>query len=148
MKDYEEVDDAQLRALARELGARGAERLDVAKTAAAVVARLREEPRAGARRWTWIEPAWARVTAAAAALVLLIGAGFVARGVWWRPLSGVTALAEPSGADMSDLSVGQLEELLREVGQPDDRAAVSAQDASIDELSAPQLRALLEELKG
>lgn len=144
MTNPEELNDARLRELAQRLGARAAERVDVERTAAAVVARLRQEPHASRRPWLGIAPVWAR---AAAAIVVVIGAGLLARGVSHHP-PAPAALVEPSSADVSDLSADQLRDLLGRVGQPDDSATLSPPDAGLDELTGPQLRALLEALEG
>lgn len=144
MKNHEELNDARLRELAQRLGARGAERVDAERTAVAVVARLRQEPRASRRPWLWIAPAWAR---AAAAIVVVIGAGLLARSAWHHP-PAPAALVEPVSADVSDLSADQLRDLVARVGQPDDSSTLSSPDAGLDELTGPQLRALLEALEG
>src|SRR5256884_8922978 len=69
-----ELPDAKLQEIAQRLGARAAERLDVERTAEAVVARLRTEARAEGRGLGWIQPAWLRIAAGAPPLV---GAGGV-----------------------------------------------------------------------
>ena len=74
MNDHE-TQDERLHELARRLGVRAAERLDVERTAAAVVRRLREQP-AATPAW-WVRPAWLRL---AAAVVLLLGGAVVYRG--------------------------------------------------------------------
>src|SRR5207247_3705514 len=76
MNDDATLQDDKLQEVARRLGARAAERLDVEGTAQAVVARLRTEPRAEIRVLGWIRPAWLRI---AAMLVLVVGAGAVVR---------------------------------------------------------------------
>src|SRR2546425_5599361 len=72
MNDDATLHDAKLQEVAQRLGARAAERLDVERTAQAVVARLRTEPRAEIRVLGWIRPAWLRI---AAVLGLRVGAG-------------------------------------------------------------------------
>jgi uncharacterized protein YlxW (UPF0749 family) len=138
-------DDAKLQDVARLLGARAAERLDVERTAQAVVARLRTEPRAQLRVLGWIRPAWLRI---AAALVMVVGAGVVALNV--RTPSFTTSLpAVSTGGDLSELSGDELRAVLDELGQAGgEPQAVSAQDVGLEDLSAPQLRALLESLEG
>ncbi|MFC1640209.1 hypothetical protein ACFL3B_05540 [Gemmatimonadota bacterium] len=64
------VDDQQLEQLARRLGARAVERLDLDETANAVVARLQSET--GRTMW-WRRKPQLSVLAAAAVLVLAIG---------------------------------------------------------------------------
>ena len=53
MNDDATLHDAKLQEVARRLGAHAAERLDVERTAQAVVARLRTEPRAQVRVLGW-----------------------------------------------------------------------------------------------
>lgn len=139
--------DARLQDLARRLGAQAAERLDVERAAQAVVARLRAEPRTHGRRWAWMQPVWLRI---AAAVVLLVGVGVVVRAARGPVTSHGTALVEPAGAELSDLSTAQLEQVLDAVargGPAGYEEAPSPQDVSLDDLSAPQLRALLASLE-
>jgi len=141
MKDDATFHDARLQELAQRLGTRAAERLDVERTAQAVVARLQEEARAPARPSVWRQPAWLKI---AAALVVVAGAGVVARGVWpARP--GAAAPVET--VDLSDMSAPQLRELLRSVEQPGAPEPVSSQDVGLEDLSPAQLRALLASLE-
>jgi len=145
MNDDTRLHDDELREVAQRLGARAAERLDVERTAQAVVTRLRTEPRADVRVLGWIQPAWLRI---AALLVLAAGAGVIGRSLLPEP-PVATALAAPAGAELSELSADQLRQVLEAVGQPGgDHETVSSQDVSLDDLSAPQLRALLEALEG
>jgi hypothetical protein len=143
----DELHDTALRQLAERLGTRAAERLDVERAAEAVVTRLRQEPQGAGRVWAAFAARWLRI---AAALVLVVGAGLVARGAF-QP----TALPAPSLAvlgaspELNELSAPQLEELLRTVAEPNGaRDAVAAQDVGLEDLSAPQLRALLASLEG
>src|SRR5256884_9095202 len=108
MNDDATLHDDKLQEVARRLGARAAERLDVERTAQAVVARLRTEPRAEIRVLGWIRPAWLRI---AAVLVLVVGAGGVGRRLGHeRPTA--TALAPAAGAGVNDLSAGQPPQLV------------------------------------
>jgi len=141
MKDDATFHDAELQELAQRLGTRAAERLDVERTAQAVVARLREEAGAPARPSVWSQPAWLKI---AAALVVVVGAGVVARGVWPGP-PGVALPVET--VDLSDMSAPQLRELLRSVEQADAPEPVSSQDVGLEDLSPAQLRALLASLE-
>jgi len=145
MTDDATLQDAKLQEVARRLGAHAAARLDVERTAQAVVARLRTEPRAEIRVLGWIRPAWLRI---AAAMVMVVGAGVVGRSLSHpRPTTTVSVTA--AGAELSDLSTEQLRQLLEAVGQPGgERETVSSQDVSLDDLSALELRALLESLEG
>jgi methylaspartate ammonia-lyase len=145
MNDDATLDDGKLQEVARRLGARAADRLDVERTAQAVVTRLRTEPRADIRVLGSIRPAWLR---SAAALVMVVGAGVVALNMrvprFTTPVPSATASGE-----LSELSGDELRAVLEAVGQPGgEQQEVSPQDLSLEDLSAPQLRALLESLEG
>ena len=140
-----ELPDAKLQEIAQRLGARAAERLDVERTAEAVVARLRTEPRADVRVLGWIQPAWLRI---AAVLLLLIGASVVALNV--RGPQPTTLLPPASaGGELSELSGDELRIVLAALQEPGaERQGVSLQDVGLEDLSALELRALLESLEG
>ena len=145
MNDDAPLDDGKLQEVARRLGARAADRLDVGRTAQAVVTRLRTEPRADIRVLGRIRPAWLRI---AAALVLLVGAGVVALNVR-VPLFTTPVPAATASGELSELSGDELRAVLEAVGQAGgEQQEVSPQDLSLEDLSAPQLRALLESLEG
>ena len=145
MNDDATLHDDKLQEVARRLGARAAERIDVERTAQAVVARLRTEPRAEIRVLGWIRPAWLRI---AAVLVLVVGAGVVVRSLG-HDQPTTTASATAAGAELNDLSADELRRLLEAVGQPGgDLETVSSQDVSLEDLSALELRALLRSLEG
>lgn len=139
----DQLQDAKLRELAKRLGAAAAERLDVEATAQAVVERLRAEPRA--RRWTWMQPAWLRIAAAVA--FLLVGGGLLTRTLMRGPGTAGSVLL-PVGADLGDLSVDQLREILSILAQPLDSSRAVTPEAGLEDLSAPELRALLRSLEG
>ena len=138
----DELPDAKLQELAQRLGVRAAERLDVERTAQAVVTRLRETPRASVVTRLWMQPAWLKV---AATVVLLLGAGAVTRGLWRPPGS---AAAGEAAAALNELTTDQLQQLLEIVDQPTEAAPESPADASLEDLTAPQLRELLRSLEG
>jgi len=139
------VNEPELEQLAQRLGARAAERLDVERTAQAVVTRLREAPRVSVVTRLWMQPAWLKV---AATVVLLLGASAVTRGVWYRERLA-PAGGEAAAAGLNELSTDQLQRLLEIVDQATDEAApLSPADASLDDLTAPQLRELLRSLEG
>jgi hypothetical protein len=142
MNDDAPLHDAKLQELSQRLGARAAERLDVERTAQAVLARLRAEPRETGARWAWMQPAWLRI---AAAVVIVVGAGGIARSVFRDRTATAVAAA---GTELNDLSTEQLRAVLETVEQPATEETISAQDVSLDDLSAPQLRALLRSLEG
>jgi len=137
--------DAKLQEVAQRLGARAAERLDVERTAQAVVERLRTEPRAEVRVLGWIQPAWLRI---AAVLLLLIGASVVALNV--RGPQPTTPLPPASaGGELSELSGDELRIVLAALEEPGvERQGVSPQDVGLEDLSALELRALLQSLEG
>ena len=145
MNDDATLHDDKLREVARRLGARAADRLDVERTAQAVVERLRTEPRADVRVLGWIQPAWLRI---AAVLLLLVGAGVVALNV--RGPQPTTPLPPASaGGELSELSGDELRIVLAALEGPGaERQGVSPQDVALEDLSALELRALLESLEG
>jgi len=142
MKDDATFLDARLQELAQRLGTRAAERLDVERTAQAVVARLREERQAPRQVWARIPASWLRI---AAALVLVGGASIVARGIWPRA-SGVAPQVET--VDLRELSPTQLREVLNSLDQPGPQEPVPAQDVGLEDLTPQQLRTLLASLEG
>ncbi len=137
----DDLQDAELRAIAQGLGARAAERLDVEAAAQAVLERLRQTPRTV--HWTRRRPVWLSLAAAA---VLLLGTSAVLRNVRHhaRPVPGIGG---PAGVDLNDLSPDQLREVLSTFDQSWDDAASSA-DTEWEDLSAPELRSLLRSLEG
>ena len=145
MNDDATLHDDKLQEVARRLGARAAEQLDVERTAEAVVARLRTEPRAEVRVLGRIQPAWLRI---AAVLLLLIGASVVALNV--RGPQPTTLLPPASaGGELSELSGDELRIVLAALQEPGaERQGVSLQDVGLEDLSALELRALLESLEG
>jgi hypothetical protein len=142
MNDDGTLHDGKLEDLARRLGAVAAERIDVERTAAAVVTRLREERQAPRRPWARLPASWLRI---AAALVLVGGASIVARGFWPRA-SGVAPQVET--IDLGELSPAQLREVLQSLDQPGAQEPVPAQDLGLDDLTPQQLRTLLASLEG
>ncbi len=137
--------DARLRELAQRLGARAAERLDVDRTAQAVVTRLREQPRVTAPAIVWMRPAWLKL---AAAVVLLLGTGLVTRGVVRDRRPAATSVV-PVGEDLSDLTADQLREAIGSLDQPlTDESGDLDSGGGLENLSADELRALLRALEG
>ena len=139
----EELQDARLRELARLLGSGAAERLDVERTAQAVVTRLRERPRVTLTGWVWMQPAWLKI---AAALVLVLGAGFVTR-VLLRERLPAAAVVLPLGEDLTDLTADQLRETVGALEQTFADESPGALDAGLESLNTIELRALLRTLE-
>lgn len=138
------MNEERLHDLARRLGAREAERLDVDATARAVLERLNRAGSATDRRWSG--STWLRV---AAALVLLVG-GVVLTREWLGPDPAGQVAAIPTGADLGALSSDQLEDLLDSLDRTLDLSA-PAPDSSgtaLDDLTADELRAMLRALEG
>jgi hypothetical protein len=132
----------RLENLARQLGARAAERLDVEATARKVVERLREQP---AERRVWIHKTWLRI---AAAVVLLVGGVVVASRLTpgRRPGVSPTHLAHLVADDLDDLSTDQLRNVLTTLDDiVSGDSVVSDSTADLHELDTQQLRTILRE---
>lgn len=136
------MNDRELEQLAKGLGDRAAERLDVERTATAVLERLRREP--VARGWSWVQPTWLRI---AAAVVVLLGAGWVAHRWVERPEPRAVLVASV-GEDLSDLSVEELRELLTTLDQTLDVTGSGPADAGLEGLDERELRTLMGSLEG
>lgn len=132
-------DDRRLNELAQRLGARAAERLDVEKTAEAVLARLREP----VERPSWIPPAVLRI---AAMLVVLVGGVFVLKN--GRDVSGhAGAAAHLVADDLSDLSNEELQSVLAGFDEMLD-STLAPTSTDLNELDAQQLQTVLRSLEG
>jgi hypothetical protein len=134
------LQDTRLRVLAQLLGAEAAERLDVERTAQAVVRRLRDQPRAVRIR---LLPAWLPV---AATIAVVLGGG----GLVWRSLrpNGSAPVLAPAGLDLNNLSADELREVLNAVDQPLDVAPAGSAETGLDDLTPRELRRLLRALEG
>lgn len=139
-------DEAKLEAMAQRLGAQAAERLNVERTAAAVIERLRAEPASDAR-WNWMQPTWLRV---AAALVILVGGGLIARQLLVQPgtSGGGHEIAHFVRDDLTDLSADQLREVLSTLDETLDLGGNRTPEVDLEDLDAQQLRAVLRSLEG
>ena len=139
-------DEAKLEAMAQRLGAQAAERLNVERTAAAVVERLRAEPASDAR-WSWMQPSWLRI---AAALVILVGGGLIARQLLLQPSTsgGGHEIAHFVREDLTDLSADQLREVLSTLDETLDLRGTRTPEVDLEDLDAQQLRAVLRSLEG
>ena len=132
----DEVQDAELRAIAQGLGARAAEGLDVDATTRAVLERLRAAPPRS--RWSWRRPVWLPL---AAALVVLLGTSLVLRGGRRHPTPAADVLTA-AGVDLNQLSPDQLRDILSTLDRPVDGETAGA-ETDWDDLTAPELRSLL-----
>ena len=132
--------DGKLQELAGKLGEDAAARLDVEATAQAVLRRLRE--RLTVLTPMWARPAWLRI---AAALVVLLGGGLLARGgVGYGPVpAGDHYIAE----DLTDLTAADLRQLLASLDET--LAGPNAgSEAGLEDLNEQQLREVLRALEG
>jgi len=133
--------EERLEQLAKQLGARAAEGLNVAATAQHVVQRLREQP---VRRTVWYHLTWVRI---AAAVVVLAGGAFVLRQMW--PTETAGHVAHFVADDLSDLSADELRAVLASFDEiVTDSLAVPESSSDLRELDAQQLRAVLRSLEG
>jgi hypothetical protein len=147
MHDADGVHDEALRQVARRLGAAAADRLDVERTAQAVVARLRAGDAPARSPIRWMQPAWLRV---AAGVVLIIGAGLlVYRRLHLPPETGVVpqvAVAPPG--EFLDFTSGQLQDVLNGLDSTVEMTpTVHAGEAGVEDLSEPQLQSLLKAME-
>jgi hypothetical protein len=143
MHDADGVHDEALRQVARRLGAEAADRLDVERTAQAVVARLRAGDVPERPPIRWMQPAWMR---AAAGVVLIIGAGLlVYRRLHLPPeTSDVPPVAVATAGEFENFTSGQLRNVLNGLDSTVEMTpTVHAGEAGVEDLSEPQLQSLL-----
>ena len=137
----DQLHDADLRRLAQTLGASAADRLDVERTASAVLQRLREKSGAESTPNWWERSRW---LLAAAAVALLVGGGLLL-----RHRSGPAHAAHYVADDLRDLSTDELRTVLGTLDQtlalP---ASVEPADDDLNGLTTEQLERLLESLEG
>lgn len=138
------TDEAKLEAMAQRVGARAADRLNVERTAAVVLERLRAEP-VQTSRWSWTQPPWLRI---AAALVVLVGAGVLGRRLLVGPGAGDHAVAHFVADDLNELSTDELQQVLSTMDETLDLGGTTLPDADLEDLDAQQLRAVLRTLEG
>lgn len=137
------MNEDRLNQVARQLGARAAERLDVAETARKVVTRLREEP-AQPAGVVWIHQTWVRI---AATVVVLIGGG-VALGVFPPGFRPSTHAAHLVADDLNDLSTDELQDMLSSFDEIVTDSVAVPESSDLRELDARDLRAVLRDLEG
>ena len=137
------MNEERMEQLAKRLGARAAERLDVGKTARQVVERLREQ---SAPRSAWIQPAWLRI---AAALVIVVGGAVLYRFTpGHRPVVSQHA-AHFVADDLSGLSADDLRDVLSSFDEILSTDSAPASDSTDwRELDSQQLREVLRALEG
>jgi hypothetical protein len=135
--------DARIERLAKRLGQRTADRLDVDATARRVVERLREQP---IRRQAWIQQTWLRI--AAALVIVLGGTALVVRQSLVTSDAGHTAHFVAD--DLNDLSTDELRDVLTTLDEliSSDSVAVPEGSTDLHELDAQQLREILRSLEG
>lgn len=149
MRDHDDVHDEELRHTAQRLGAAAADRLDVERTAQAVLARLRAGDARAGGAMRWIRPAWLR---AAAVVVVIIGAGVLYRTVMVRPDSrGAVAVDSgtlPANPEFADVTPSQLQDVLNGLDETVEMTpTVHAGEAGVEDLSEPQLQSLLKAME-
>jgi hypothetical protein len=138
----EPIQDAALRDHAQRLGRAAAERFDVERAAEGVLHRLRRERIVGrATGVRWLRSAWLR---AAAAIVLVFGAGLIVRGVVHERESQTYLVVD----DLGDLSAGQLREVLGTLDQTLQTPVPEAAPEDLNDLTTEQLEAVLRSLEG
>jgi predicted NBD/HSP70 family sugar kinase len=128
------IDERQLEELARRLGARAGEKLDVDRTAREVVARLEREP----ARVVW----WRRMPAlqaVAAAAVVVLAVGVLTMGGGGNGVVDERLL--PAPYTLQDLSVDELEEVFDSLIF--EAPAFEVASATLEELSVEELEELL-----
>jgi len=148
MHDADGVHDEALRQVARRLGAEAADRLDVERTAQAVVARLRAGDVPERPPIRWMQPAWMR---AAAGVVLIIGAGLLVYRRLHLPAesTGVdSTVVVASAGEFQDFTSGQLRHVLNGLDSTVEMTpTVHAGEAGVEDLSEPQLQSLLKAME-
>lgn len=144
MHDADGVHDEALRQVARRLGAEAADRLDVERTAQAVVARLRAGDVPQRPPIRWMQPAWMR---AAAVIVVMIGVGVIYRVL--HPVAQPQVTQPDSvNVELAALRPSQLQDVIASLDQPVELTpTVHAGDAGVEDLSEPQLQSLLKAME-
>ena len=149
MRDSDDVHDQELRQLAQRLGAAAADRLDVERTAQAVLARLRAGDAATRSPIQWMQPAWIR---AAAVVVVMLGAGLLLYYHIHHPTTASAGIDSTvtgtTAGELADFSPGQLQDVLAALNEPvETTPLVHAGDAGVEDLSESQLQSLLRSME-
>jgi hypothetical protein len=133
------MNEERLNELARTLGTRASERVDVESTARRVVERLREQP--AHQPPIWVRATWLRI---AASVVILVGGAITLRQVW--PGTGSDDhVTHFIADDLRDLSTDELRTLLTSFDEIIGESGVPDSTSDLQELDAQQLRELLRE---
>lgn len=145
MRDSGPVHDQDLRQVAQRLGAAAADRLDVERTAQAVLARLRAGDAPKRSPIHWMQPAWMR---AAAVVVVMLGAGLLIYYHILHPTAessvADTTITASAAGELADFSPGQLQDVLAALNEPvETTPVVHAGEAGVEDLSGPELQSLL-----
>jgi hypothetical protein len=148
MRDADGVHDEALRQVARRLGTEAADRLDVERTAQAVLARLRAGDVPERPPIRWMQPAWIR---AAAGVVLIIGVGLLVYRRLHLPAESTwvdSAVVVASAGELQEFTSGELQDVLNSLDQPVEMTpTVHAGEAGVEDLSEPQLQSLLKAME-
>ena len=139
------MNEGRLEQLAKQLGQKAADRLDVDATARKVVERLREQP---ARGTTWIHQSLLRI---AAALVIVVGGAVIASRLTPGRRPGVSSahIAHFVADDLNDFSTDELRDVLATFDELVSTDSITVPESSdLHELDAQQLRAMLRSLEG
>lgn len=148
MYDHDNLHDEDLRQAVRRLGHAAAERLDVDKTAQAVLARLRAGEAPARSAMHWLQPVWMR---AAAVVVVMIGGGLLTYRTIHRTAESPaidTTVAVTGTGELSDVPPGELQDVLNGLEEPAEiTPAVHAGEAGVEDLSEPQLQSLLKAME-
>ncbi len=148
MRDHDELHDQELRRVAQRLGAAAAERLNVDRTAQAVLARLQAGDAPLRSPIRWIQPAWMR---AAAVVVLIFGAGLLTYRIIHPTAQSSgrdSTIAVPAAGELAGFTSGQLQDVLAGLNEPIEvTPAVHAGEAGVEDLSKSQLQSLLQAME-
>jgi hypothetical protein len=137
------MEDHDMERVAKSLGAQAADRLDVERVTAGVLARLRADDaqaRAPRRPW-WAPPVLLRL---AAALAVLVGGGILARGALRHPAAHSTAVV--SVPILRELTNDELIEVFDSLGV--ETPVHEGLAVGLESLNEAQLKELLSLMEG
>lgn len=145
-RDSHDGHDPELQQLARRLGAAAADRLDVERTAQAVLDRLRAGEAPMRSSIQWLQPAWMR---AAAVVVVMLGTGLLVyrlKAPAGTPNPGPDS-AQQVTSELTGLTPGQLQDVMAALEEPVEAPTVHAGEAGVEDLSGPELQSLLKAME-